>query len=61
LLKNVKAGGIRYVEILCIENKAGAWGQSSQPLKADGVSGAEPRRCGDFTVCLFFFQKIRIF
>jgi len=26
MTSNVKAGGIRCVEILCIENKAGVWG-----------------------------------
>jgi len=52
MLKNVKAEGIRCVEILCIEKKSGAWGQS------DGGSRAKLERCGDFTV---FFQKLRNF
>jgi len=50
MLTNIIAGGIRCVEIFCIENKAG----NPQPPKANGVSEAEPRRCGDFTA---FFQK----
>jgi len=35
MLTNVKAGGIRCVEILCIENKAG----ESEPLEAKGEGG----------------------
>jgi len=28
-------------EIFCIENKAGVWGQNSQPPEANGGSGGE--------------------
>jgi len=42
MLTDVKVGGIRCIEILCVE-------QGSEPSKADGGSGAEPRRYGDLT------------
>jgi len=58
MLTNVKAGGMKCVETICIENKAGVWGQSSQPPEANGGLGLSPRRCGDLTA---FFQKIRNF
>jgi len=38
MLTNVKAGEIRCIEILCIENKAGVWEQTRS------------RRCDEFTV-----------
>jgi len=59
MLTNVTAGGIKCVEILCIENKVGVWEQSPHPPEADRDSGAPlPRRCGNFRD---FFQKISIF
>jgi len=40
-------------------NNAGDWGRIPPLPEANGGSGAEPRRCGDFTV--FFFFIIRSF
>jgi len=49
MLMYVKAGRISWTE-----NKAEIWGQSPQPQKANGGSGAEPPTLGDFTG---FFPK----
>jgi len=56
MLTNVKLGGVRCVEILCIENKAGVCASSRR--RPTGVWGRIPRRCGDVTALL---PKIRSF
>jgi len=42
MLTNIKAGGTRCIEILCIENKSLVWGQSPQSPEASGSLGADP-------------------
>jgi len=57
---NVKAGGTRYIGILCIENKAGVWGQSPQPPEANGGLEAEPPTLRRF-YSLFLKKKYAFF
>jgi len=47
-------------EIFCIENKAGVWGQSPQPLEAKRGSGAEPPTLRRF-YSIFPKKKLHIF
>jgi len=56
MLTNVLAGGIKCIEILCIETRAGVWagGRSPNPPEANGGSGAGPLRLRRF---YRFFQK----
>jgi len=42
MLTNVKAGGIRCVKILCIVNKAGAWGLPPAAAGQWGFEGEAP-------------------
>jgi len=51
MLTNVKTGGIKCIEIICIKNKAEILGQSLQPREANVESGAEP------PTLRAFFQK----
>jgi len=53
MLTNVKAGGIRNVEILCIENKAAVWGLSPSRRRPVGVRGQSP----DAAAILQLFSK----
>jgi len=58
MLTNAKAGGIRFIEILCIEYKAGVWGHSPSPPEANGCLGGVPDAAA---ILQLFSKKIRIF
>jgi len=61
MLTKVKAGGIRYAEILCVKNNTGVWEQSPQLPEANGSLGAEPptlrRFYSFFTKNTHFFKE----